>query len=636
MTVAQMPVSHFRNGIDRILFDNAPTPIWLEDWSAVEAFCAEQRAAGVADIDPILRDDEALLRQVAGSVLVKAVNRSAVEFVQAPSADALLGNLPGELLTPGSLHSLRRQIVTVFERRTLEQHEVSGADFGAEALDAQMHWLAPLENGKPDYSNVVVMFWDLKEQKAAQRATEAQVGVLETLLDMSRGIASTFDVDLILDLLAATSIKLTAASGAMILLFSTSERTIHKQVIHGEGPIDPLPSIDYAMLETGPAGEVIATRKTMLIEDMGNPDNSTMPEQFQEQLSGYPLIIAPIIDDAAVVGIVMIVGHRNSSFHPGHESITRMIASQASVAIRNASMYEEMRKSHDEVQAAHDELKNTQTQLLAAQKMEAIGGLAAGIAHEINTPIQFVSDNITFVRDAVGSLGKYAAMHIEILEQLTDHPEHGEKIIALREQWKDEDCDFLLEEVPAAVEETIEGATRVADIVKAMKEFAHPGQEDLTPSDINRVIETTVQVSRNEWKYVAKVELDLDPTLPMVPALPGPLGQSLLIMIVNSAQAMSGQDSSKKGLITISTKDLGEVIEIRVSDNGPGIPIEILDRIFEPFFTTKEIGKGSGQGLSIAHSVIVDKHHGDIWADNTYPGAVFVMHLPASQKSKEA
>ncbi|MDJ0952199.1 MAG: ATP-binding protein [Acidimicrobiia bacterium] len=634
MTVTQMRKAEFNGGADRFLFDNAPTPIWLEDWTAVEAFCEARKAEGVEDIDALLATDEDLVRQVAGSIIVKAVNQAAVDFVQGPSEEALLGNLPAQLMTEGSLISLRKQIKAVFARRTSEQHEVAGADFGAQALDAQLNWVAPIADGQPDYANVLVMFWDLKDHKAAQRAMQEQVDVLETLLDMSRGIASTFDIELILKLLAETSIALTGASGATITLFDTGERKIIRQVVSGDGPIDPAPR-DFGMIESGPAGWAIANRKTLRIDDLGQRGHWTVPAAMEARLRGHPLLIAPIIDDA-VVGTVMIVGAQRTTFAPAHEAIARMIANQAAVAIRNAGLYEEMRSSHAAAQAAHDELKHTQTQLLAAQKMEAIGSLAAGIAHEINTPIQFVSDNVTFIRDGIETLAEFARLHLEILSEIPADTHLGEQVAAARRRWTEKDCDFLLEEIPDAIAETLEGATRVTDIVRAMKEFAHPGYEEPSPTDINRVVETTVQVSRNEWKYVADIELDLDDELPEVPALPGPLGQSLLIMIVNSAQAIGGQRRNGKGAIRISTRHVGDTVEICVTDDGPGIPPDILDRIFEPFFTTKEIGKGSGQGLSIAHSMVVDKHNGQIWAENRYPGAMIVMHLPVKQPGKTA
>ena len=191
----------------------------------------------------------------------------------------------------------------------------------------------------------------------------------------------------------------------------------------------------------------------------------------------------------------------------------------------------------------------------------------------------------------------------------------------------------------AAVDESLEGARRVAEIVRAMKEFAHPGSQTKSTVDVNRVIETTLQVSRNEWKYVADLVLDLDDNLPTIEGHGGPLGQSLLIMFVNSAQAIAEHRNTAedgKGTIRVSTRHLDGAVEIRVADNGPGIPQEIIERIFDPFFTTKEVGKGSGQGLSIARSVVVDKHGGKLWVEQGNPGAVFGMRLPVDASAESS
>jgi signal transduction histidine kinase len=631
VSLHQMAASRPMKGDDSFLFSVAPSPIWLEDWTAVEKFCEEMRAAGVTDLDGYLAASDGLLRKVASSVIVKAVNQRAIDFVKAPTAESLLGNLPGELFTPGSLRSFRKQVVAIWEGRADEEHEVNGADFGSDVLDAQMQWAAPVVDGSPDYSNVLVMFWDLKRHKQAERAMQEQVDVLQALLAMTRGMASTFDTTFILELLADTAIELTGGIGAMIILFDTESEEIQSTVVRGESPIAP-PPMHFDVIRDGLIGRSIADGTSSTSKSLGHDlPVGALPEADRTALLGYPLIVAPILEQAKAVGVAMVLGESGGVFSAAHQSIAGMIATQATVAIRNARLYNELLNSRDTVHAAHHELKQTQTQLLSAQKMEAIGSMAAGIAHEINTPIQFVSDNTSFVRTSIETLAEFTASHVEFLDGLADHPEFGTEVTAMRTAWEDKDCKFLLEEIPDAIAETLEGAKRVSEIVRAMKEFAHPGSESKTSVDVNRVIETTRVVSRNEWKYVAEVEMDLDEDLPLIHGLPGPLGQILLILIVNAAQAMEehrdiGADG--KGTINISTTQKGEFVEIRVADNGPGIPQEVADRIFEPFFTTKEVGSGSGQGLSIAHSVVVDKHQGQIWVENGDPGAVFVITLP--------
>ncbi len=621
---------------DRALIDLVPAPIWIEDWTEIESYCARQKALGVTDLRSILEGDEASLRDVVSRINVTAVNDLTVDFVGADSSERLLGTLPGDLLNGGALRSLIDQIMVVWNTESAITLVINGVDMGGADLEFQLDWAAPMIGDKPDYSRVVVLLRDVSVQRAEERLMRKNVSQLEILLDMSRGVASTFDIDMILQLLAATAVELLGADEALLLLVDTKNQELTHVV--GEGyPAAEMRNHTYGEVMAGMSGQAIETRDGILCADIAtDPRNEGKAKERATRYAGTSVAIAPIISDDLVLGtLTTLNGADSPEFTEMDLALVKMLAAQAAVAIRNAEIYQELRANRDRVHEAHEELKNTQTQLLGAQKMEAIGGLAAGIAHEINTPIQFVSDNVSFIKDSAIALAGFGQAHIAILDQLVDHPELGQQIRDLRQQWKDADCDFLLEELPDAIEETLEGATRVADIVKAMKEFAHPGQEDLTPSNINRIIETTVQVSRNEWKYVADVELDLDETLPMVPALPGPLGQSLLIIIVNAAQAMDGKVEGK-GRIKISSRHLGEIVEIRVSDNGPGIPSDIIGRIFEPFFTTKEIGKGSGQGLSIAHSVIVDKHHGRIWAENTDPGATFVLHLPSEETTKKS
>jgi PAS domain S-box-containing protein len=253
-------------------------------------------------------------------------------------------------------------------------------------------------------------------------------------------------------------------------------------------------------------------------------------------------------------------------------------------------------------------------QRVQAQKLESIGQLAAGMAHEINTPIQYIGDNAKFLEDAFRDLVGLAG---------------AEAASGLRPA--DRDVKYLKEEIPKAIEQLLQGVDHVARIVRAMKEFSHPGPVDKRPVDINHAIQCTALISKNEWKYVADLTTDLDPDLPPVPCLAGEFNQVILNLIVNAAHAIAdvvGQ-SGQKGTIHISTRRNGTWAEIRVSDTGTGIPEAIHSRIFNPFFTTKEVGKGSGQGLTIAHTVIVQKHGGRIdFESRAGAGATFVIQIP--------
>ena len=178
----------------------------------------------------------------------------------------------------------------------------------------------------------------------------------------------------------------------------------------------------------------------------------------------------------------------------------------------------------------------------------------------------------------------------------------------------------------------MEGIDRVAKIVRAMKEFSHPGNEGKVASDVNKLIENTITVAHNEWKYVADLVTDFDASLPFVPCITGEFNQVILNLIVNAAHAIGDrikEEGSQKGLITISTRALAETVEVRVEDTGTGIPEEARSKVFYPFFTTKPVGKGTGQGLAIAHAVIVKRHGGTLtFETETGKGTAFIIHLP--------
>jgi PAS domain S-box-containing protein len=279
------------------------------------------------------------------------------------------------------------------------------------------------------------------------------------------------------------------------------------------------------------------------------------------------------------------------------------------------------------------ERRHLEEQLRQAQKLEAIGQLAAGIAHEINTPTQYVSDNTTFVKEswpAISELLRQArAMHEQCLSGtvMPDALERFGRAMA------EADLDYLLEEIPQAIAHSIEGVKRVAKIVRAMKEFSHPDSGEKCPVDLNRAIETTITVARNEWKYVADVVTELDPELPPVPCHGGEFNQVILNLIVNAAHAIrENLPEGSKGQITIRTRATGDSVEVSIRDTGKGIPEAIRPRIFEPFFTTKEVGKGTGQGLTLAHTVIVKKHAGKIWFESEEgKGTTFFVRLPIGQ-----
>jgi len=279
------------------------------------------------------------------------------------------------------------------------------------------------------------------------------------------------------------------------------------------------------------------------------------------------------------------------------------------------------------------DFKKLQQDLVQAQKLESVGQLAAGIAHEINTPVQYIGDNIRFLHQATDSL-------IEIIDQVSEmvnifdnaSKEHTEKCQMLKSKLANSDIGFFKDEIPLSIKQSLEGVEHISKIVKAMKEFAHPGGADKGAMNINRILENVIIISRNEWKYAADIQTNLEESLPQVGGYANEISQVLLNMIINSAQALNEKydsGNSGKGLIYITTKSLDKEITITIKDTGTGIPEHLRTKIYDPFFTTKDVGKGTGQGLYLAHDIIVNKHKGTIEL-NSLEGewTEFVIHLP--------
>ena len=279
-----------------------------------------------------------------------------------------------------------------------------------------------------------------------------------------------------------------------------------------------------------------------------------------------------------------------------------------------------------------NELIRSHKELAQAQKLESIGLLAAGIAHEINTPIQYIGDNAVFIQDAFNHLLAVVNQYKTCLNHAKNGSIDEQMIEKMENTLLEADVDFLSTEIPLSVKQTLEGVGQVRKIVQSMKTFSHPGEGEKAMTDIHHTIENTVTIAGNEWKYCADLVLDLEPDFPMIRCDPGEIGQVLLNLIVNAAHAIlekNGPEITEKGIITIRTAHQDNWGRIMISDTGTGIPETIIDKVFDPFFTTKEIGKGTGQGLAISRSVIVDRHGGKLEID-TRPGegTCFTISLP--------
>lgn len=276
-----------------------------------------------------------------------------------------------------------------------------------------------------------------------------------------------------------------------------------------------------------------------------------------------------------------------------------------------------------------------QQEIARAQKWEAIGQLAAGIAHEVNTPTQYILDNTQFAIEGFKEVAGLIGMHQSLVKLTPQDEGFNETLDLIRQIQNQPNVMYVLEEIPKALHQSSEGLTRVSNIVRAMKEFAHPDLKETTLTDVNQCIHTTIEIARNEWKYVADIELDLHSDLPLLNCFRSDLNQVLLNLLINAAHAIADRPDRQRGRITISTRCLSNVIEISVADTGTGIPTTVQDKIFDPFFTTKAVGRGTGQGLSIVKTAVVKKHGGSIsFNSQEGVGTTFKVSLPLASHSQ--
>jgi signal transduction histidine kinase len=291
-----------------------------------------------------------------------------------------------------------------------------------------------------------------------------------------------------------------------------------------------------------------------------------------------------------------------------------------------------MVSSELELRLALKRLKESHVQMLHMEKMSSIGRLATGLSHEINTPMQFISSNAQFLEESFLDLKGLVTSYTSLATKLGEKGLFPEECDSIREQEKEMDLPFLVKEVPVALEQTLKGISRVRGLVTAMQTFSAPGQEQMSQADLNQGIEATVAISHNEWSTNSKLVTTLDKNLPLVPCILGDMNQVILGMIDNSVDSIQEAIDSnriKEGLIRITTARAGDQALIVIEDNGAGIPTTAISKVFDPFFTTKKIGKGTGQGLAIAHDIIVNKHQGTVQvASEPGEGSSFCITIP--------
>lgn len=350
------------------------------------------------------------------------------------------------------------------------------------------------------------------------------------------------------------------------------------------------------------------------------------------------LSLADFAPHEAITDLLLLIQSQSSSLSDATNMADALGALNHQLEMRVRQRTQALEEKTAALQTEIADRQRIESELRLAQKLESVGQLAAGIAHEINTPIQFVGDNLRFLGDSLKDL-------MGILERLPALLDCAEKNVcpadlaqATRAAVDKADLPYLTGELPKAVDQSLEGIERVASLVRALKEFSHPDTAEHKPADINHAISNALTVARNEYKYVADVVVEADPTLPSVICNVGEINQVLLNLLVNAAHAIGDASASRgRGTITVTTRHDGEWVELIVKDTGTGIPESARAKIFDPFFTTKPVGKGTGQGLYLVHSIVTKKHHGTIdFTTELGVGTSFLVRLPVTPPAKKA
>jgi signal transduction histidine kinase len=350
------------------------------------------------------------------------------------------------------------------------------------------------------------------------------------------------------------------------------------------------------------------------------------------------LSLADFAPHEAITDLLLLIQSQSSSLSDATNMADALGALNQQLEMRVRQRTHALEEKTSALQTEIADRQRIESELRLAQKLESVGQLAAGIAHEINTPIQFVGDNLRFLGDSLKDL-------MGILEHLTPLMDAADastggpnQTQAIRAAAHKADLPYLTGELPKAVEQSLEGIERVASLVRALKEFSHPDSAEHKATDLNHAITNALTVARNEYKYVADVVVEADAKLPQVVCNVGEINQVLLNLLVNAAHAIGDTSSTRgRGTITLTTRQDGEWVELLVRDTGTGIPEAARAKIFDPFFTTKPVGKGTGQGLYLVHSIVTKKHHGTIsFTTELGVGTTFVVRLPITPPAKKA
>ncbi len=491
--------------------------------------------------------------------------------------------------------------------------------------------------------NLVVMrqrLGRMLEHSALMRRILFQNDMLLQMRQISFDFLQERDVQATLGRVLQQSLRLTASALGSVYLLDEKENCMRLAVQEGM-PIEPIASCISR-------GRHMVGRAWDQAEPFFIDDYSIWEDRLQgSSWSALCHMAALPLTRGGVVFGVMVLGRRREQgeFTEARKNVLVQLADLLALVVDNARIMEaleeevkrrecvqrEVEETNGELSLALTTLQQAQSKLVQQEKLAGVGQLAAGVAHEINNPLGFVSSNFSMLQRYVERLCELIEAYKNALEQAEVEEAVQEIAAGIREKEKSAKLELMLEDLPELFEETKDGIERIGKIVKALRVFSRVDSlEQFGEYDLNSGLDTTLIVARNEIKYVAKIEKKLAP-LPMIQAIGSQINQVLLNLLVNAAQAIQSEGREGQGLIRIQTSQEDGWVRCSIYNDGPPIPENIRHRLFEPFFTTKPVGKGTGLGLSISYEIIVQKHHGEIFFTSGEGGTEFVLRLPIMQ-----